>query len=99
MNEDFKKTVIKFQLSRITASHGKQFPLSEHFANFECCILKNDDMGTKYVCNIFCREMLFIRSNKVLGSKNITNPLNDGTIHYYSVHNDGFSNAKLFIIN
>ena len=53
MNEAFKKTVIKFQLSRITASHGKQFPLSEHFANFECCTLKNDDMGTKYVCNIF----------------------------------------------
>ena len=90
MNQKLKdQLVMKFQLANFTTIHGK--PCSD-IANF-----KKDvnivDLGNSYLTDVSCREMLHFVSKSIV-KNNITKPLNDGTIHYYSVHNDGSSSTK-----
>ena len=83
---------MKFQLAHFTALHGKPFKLYEDFIKFERDIHKVD-LGTSYTSDTSCHEMLSYLSKSIL-LNNITDPLNDGRIRYYSVHNDGSSSAK-----
>lgn len=103
MNQKLKdQLVMKFQLAHFTAIHGKPFKLYSDIANFEKDV-HNVDLGNSYLTDTSCREMLTFLSQSI-AMNNITKPLNDGTIRYYSVHNDGSSSAKtmdekeLFII-
>ena len=87
MNQKLKdQLVMKFQLAHFTTIHGK--PCSD-IANFK----KDVDLGNSYLTDTSCREMLHFVSKSTV-KNNITKPLNDGTIHYYSVHNDGSSSTK-----
>ena len=93
---------MKFQLAHFTAIYDKPFKLYSGTANFEKDV-HNVDLGNSYLTDTSCSEMLHFLSKSIV-KNNITKPLNDGTIHYYSVHNDGSSSAKtmdekeLFII-
>ena len=94
--------VMKFQLAHFIAIHGKPFKLYSDFANFEK-EFHNVDLGKSYLSDTSCHKMLTYLSISII-TNNITKPLNDGTIRYYSIHNDGSSSAKtmdekeLFII-
>ena len=94
--------VMKFQLAHFIAIHGKPFKLYSNFANFEK-EFHNVDLGNSYLSDTSCHKMLTYLSISII-TNNITKPLNDGTIRYYSIHNDGSSSAKtmdekeLFII-
>lgn len=94
--------VMKFQLVHFIAIRGKPFKLYEDFAKFER-ENHNVNLGQGFLTDTACHEMLQYLSRSIV-LNNITKPLNDGTIRYYSVHNDGSSSAKtmdekeLFII-
>ena len=103
MNQNLKdQLVIKFQLAHFTAIHGKPFKFYSDIANFEKDV-HNVDLSNSYLTDTSCREMLLFLSKSIV-KNNIIKPLNDGTICYYTVHNDGSSSAKamddkeLFII-
>ena len=103
MNQKLKdQLVMKFQVAHFIAIHGKPFKLYTDFANFEK-EFHNVDLGNSYLSDTSCHEMLTYLSRSII-TNNITKPLNDGTLWYYSIHNDGSSSAKtmdekeLFII-
>ena len=103
MNQKLKdQLLMKFQFAHFTAIYDKRFKLYSDTANFEKNV-HNVDLGNSYLTDTSCSEMLHFLSKSIV-KNNITKPLNDGTIHYYSVHNDGSSSAKtmdekeLFII-
>ena len=103
MKEKLKdQLVMKFQLAHFTAIHGKPFKLYSDIAYFKRDI-HNVDLGNSYLTDTSCHEMLTFLSRSIVAN-NIMKPLNDGTIQYYSVHNDGSSSTKtmdekeLFII-
>ena len=103
INQKLKdQLVMKFQLAHFIAIHGKPFKLYSDFANFEK-EFHNVDLGNSYLSDPSCHKMLTYLSRSII-TNNITKPLNDGTIWYYSMHNDGSSSAKtmdkkeLFII-
>ena len=65
----------------------KPFTLYSDIAHFEKDV-QNVDRGNSYLTDTSCSEMLhFLKKSFV--KNNITEPLNDGTMHYYSVHKDG----------
>ena len=82
--------------------HGKPLKLYSDIANFEKDA-HNVDLGNSYLTDTSCHEMLYFLSKSIV-KNNITKPLNDETISYCKVHNDGSSSAKamgekeLFII-
>ena len=95
MNQKLKdhQLVMKFQLAHFTAIHGKPFKLYLDIANFEKDV-HNVDLGNSYLTDTSCRKMLHFLSKSIV-KNNITKTLNDdGTRGYYSVNNDGSSNAK-----
>ena len=83
---------MKFQLAHFTAIHGKPFKLYSNIANFEKDV-HNVDLGNSYLAITSCHKMQHFLS-KSLVNKNVTEPLNDGTLCYYSVHNDDSSSTK-----
>ena len=83
---------MKFQLAHFTAIHGEPFKLYQNIANFEKQI-HNVDLGQSYLTDTSCRDMLFYLSKSIV-LENITKPLNDGPIRYYSIHNNRSSTAK-----
>ena len=93
MNQKLKdQLVMKFQLAHFIAIHGKPFELYSDFANFEK-EFNNVDLGNNYLSDTSCHEMFTYLSRSIV-TNNITKPLNDGTIWYYRIHNDGSSSAK-----
>ena len=64
----------------------------------------NIKFGDGFLNDAACCNIIQYLSCNIM-STSITNPVNDGTIHYYSIHNDGSSCAKtmdekeLYIIN
>ena len=103
MNQKLKdQLVMKFQLAHFIAIHGKTFKLYSDFANFEK-EFHNVDLGNSYLSDTSCHKMLTYLSRSII-TNNISKPLNDGTIRYYSIHNDSFNGAttmgkkELFII-
>ena len=103
MNQKLKdQLVMKFQLAHFIAIHGKPFKLYSDFANFEK-EFHNVDLRNSYLSDPSCHKMLTYLSGSIT-TNNITKPLNDGTIWYYSIHNDSSSSVKtmdkkeLFII-
>ena len=103
INQKLKdQLVMKFQLAHFIAIHGKPFKLYSDFANFEK-EFHNVDLGNSYLSDTSCHEMLTYLIRSII-TNNIMKPLNDRTIWYYSIHNDGSSSAKtidvkeLFII-
>ena len=75
--------------------HGKPLKLYSDIANFEKDA-HNVDLGNSYLTDTSCHEMLYFLSKSIV-KNNITKPLNDETISYYSVHNDGSSSAKTMV--
>ena len=103
MNQKLKdQLVMKFQLAHFIAIHGKPFKLYSDFANFYK-EFHNVDLGNSYLSGAYCQKLLTYLTRSII-TNNITKPLDDGTIQYYSIHNDGSSSAKtmdekeLFII-
>ena len=74
------------------ATHGKSFKTYEAFAKFEQNIHKVD-LGSSYLDDKAGAEITEFLSRSIL-LKNITEPLNPDTIHYYSVMFDGSSSMK-----
>ena len=72
--------------------HGKPFKLYSDIANFEKNV-HNVDLRNSYLTDTSCHETLHFLSKSIV-KNNLTKPLNDGTIHYYSVHNDGSSSTE-----
>ena len=82
----------KFQLAHFVATHGKSFKTYESFTKFEKNIHKVD-LGGSYLDDKAGAEITEFFSHSIL-LKNITEPLNSDTIHYYSVMFDGSSSTK-----
>ena len=82
----------KFQSAHFVVSQGKAFSFYSKLAHFEHTY-HGVDLGESYVSDTACAEMskYFSKSIKI---KNITEPLNNGEYHYYSIMNDGSSSAK-----
>ena len=87
-----EQLVMKFQLAHFISLHGKPFKLYQDFVKFEREV-HQVNLGQGFLTDTACHEMMQYLSRSIV-SKNITKPLNDGTIRYYSVHNDGSSSAK-----
>ena len=72
---------------------GKPFKLYSDIASFKKDI-HNVNLGNSDLTDTSCCEMLHFLS-KCFVNNNVTEPLNDGTIRYYSVHNDGSYSRKI----
>ena len=70
----------------------KPFKLYSDIANFEKDI-QNVDLGNSHLTDTSCCEMLYFLKKSFV-KNNITEPLNDGRVHYYSVHNDSSYSRK-----
>ena len=84
--------VMKFQLVHFPTIHGEPFKLYQNINKFEKPI-HNVDLGQSYLTETSCEEMLFFLSKSIV-LENVTKLLNDGTIQYYSAHNDRSSSPK-----
>ena len=71
---------------------AKGFNFYSDLAHFEKDI-HNVDLGESYLTGTACAEMVTYLSKSIL-LNNITEPLNENRINYYSVMSDGSSSAK-----
>ena len=82
----------KFQLAHFIGVHALSNSMYEHISKFEKEIHRVD-LGGGYLTRGACTEIIhFLAKNEL--NKNITEPLNSGKRHYYSLLSDGSSNAK-----
>ena len=83
----------KFQLAHYMAATGQSFKTYANFANFERKY-RNVDLGDGYLTDKGGAEIAsYISVSKRM--KKITEPLNQGICHYYSVLMDGSSSVKI----
>ena len=82
----------KFQLAHFVGVRALSTSMYEHIAKFEKDV-HGVDLGGGYLTRTACTEIIhFLAKNEM--KENITEPLNSGKRHYYSLLSDGSSNAK-----
>ena len=81
----------KFQLAHFIGVCALPSNMYEHIADFEKNI-HGVNLGGGYLRRLACTEMIHFLAKDIL-YRNITNPLNSGEKHFYSL-SDGSSNAK-----
>ena len=88
----FSQLTKKFQLAHFVVSKAKSFKLYSDIAKFEKDIHKVD-LGDSYTSDTSCAEMVkYLSKSAVI--KEITEPINNNQVNYYSIMNDGSSSAK-----
>ena len=82
----------KFQPAHFVGVSALSHNMYEKIAMFEKNI-HGVDVGGGYLTHTACTEMIHYLAKNEL-KKNVTEPLNSGKCHYYSLLSDGSSNAK-----
>ena len=82
----------KFQLAHFTCANGNSFKLYENFGKFEKDY-HGVDLGNGFLTDKASAEIMkYISISQRI--KNITEPLNENILNYYSVLFDGASSSK-----
>jgi len=93
MNVELQGQLVKkFQLAHFVAARGKPFKLYSDFVKFERNV-HSVNLGTGFLTDTACKEILLYLAQSII-EENITLPLNESKVFYYSIHNDGSSSAK-----
>ena len=82
----------KFQLAHFIGVRALPSSMYEHIADFEKNI-HGVNLGGGYLRRVACTEMIHFLAKDIL-YRNITNLLNSGEKHFYSLLSNGSSNAK-----